>query len=437
MKSVCQIPLSKISRIQIYINKSWKTLAQIKSETGADYIINGGLYEGTKAVCHLKADGVVYAKDKYTYWGYAWDSNDISMCVIPNSDKQNYICCTELIRNGKGQKLIYTDEQGGKRGRTAIGLKGSNLCLYASSDGVDAKTPESLRDELISLGLDSAVMLDGGGSSQCDMNGVKVTSSREVHNLILVYLKGEEKEMSNFKIALGAGHGIGTSGKRCLKSLDPNETREWFLNDRICDYVESYLKDYSGYELLRLDDSDDGKDDIALAARVNSANAWGADFYLSVHHNAGANGTKAGGICAFTHPQSSATSVKWRDELYDSLIKHTGLKGNRAQPKTTGDFYVLRKSKMPAVLLELGFMDSSVDVPIILTNDFAKKCAKAIVEVIVKRGGLTKKATSNSTVENDDTIYRVQLGAFKNKDNAYALEAELEAKGYQAYVVKS
>ena len=66
-KYVASIPLGDIERVQIYINKSVKTLAEIKAETGADYLINGGLYQGAKAVCHLRADGRTYAKDPYTY----------------------------------------------------------------------------------------------------------------------------------------------------------------------------------------------------------------------------------------------------------------------------------------------------------------------------------------------------------------------------------
>ena len=231
-----------------------------------------------------------------------------------------------------------------------------------------------------------------------------------------------------FKLALGAGHGINISGKRCLKSIDPNETREWWLNDRVCDYVEEYLNEYEGYELLRLDDSDDGMDNVALADRVKSANSWGADFYLSVHHNAGMNGGSGGGIVAYSHPQSSKESVEWRDELYDTLIGHTGLKGNRAVPKATSNLYVLRETKMPAVLLELGFMDSTTDVPVILTDEYARGCAAAIVDVIVKRAGLTKKPT---------TIYKVQVGAFSKKENADRLKAELEGKGYKAYIIAS
>lgn len=196
-----------------------------------------------------------------------------------------------------------------------------------------------------------------------------------------------------FKLALGAGHGLNTPGKRCLKSLDPNETREWELNDRICDYVEQGLKEYTGVSVLRLDDSNDGADDVALESRVKAANKWGADFYLSVHHNAGASGGTAGGIMAFSLSNTGEGS-KWRNDLYAALIKHTGLKGNRANPKATGNYYVLRATDAPAVLLELGFMDSRKDVPVILTDDYARKCAKAIVEVIVARAKLSKAKTS-------------------------------------------
>lgn len=197
----------------------------------------------------------------------------------------------------------------------------------------------------------------------------------------------------SFKIALNAGHGLNTAGKRCLKALDPKETREWYLNDRICDKIESKLKAYSGYELIRLDDTT-GKKDVALATRTNAANKFNADFYLSIHHNAGIKGGSGGGIVAFTYTKVDEVTKAWQRELYNALIKHTGLKGNRATPLATEDLHECRESKMPCVLLECGFMDSKTDVPIILTEDFADKVATACVEVIVARGKLTKKVTT-------------------------------------------
>lgn len=201
----------------------------------------------------------------------------------------------------------------------------------------------------------------------------------------------------SFKLALSAGHYLYTAGKRCSKSLDPNETREWWLNDRIADRIETLLKDYSSIEVLRLDDTT-GKKDVSLKARSDAANKWGADFYLAVHHNAGINGGTGGGITAYAYNGSvSQVTLQWQKELYNELIKLTGLKGNRSNGCPRANLHECREPKAPAVLLELGFMDSKTDVPIILTQDFAYKCAQACVNIIVKRAGLTKKQTQTTT----------------------------------------
>lgn len=231
-----------------------------------------------------------------------------------------------------------------------------------------------------------------------------------------------------FKIALNAGHGLYTAGKRCLKKLDPKETREWTLNSRICEKIEQKLQAYTGYELLRLDDTT-GKTDVALAKRTSKANAFDADFYLSIHHNAGVNGGSGGGIISIVYTKASAKSVEWQKALYDSLIKYTGLKGNRSTPLPKQNLHECRESNMPCVLLELGFMDSATDVPVILSEEYAEKCADAIVEVLVQKGGLTKKETTGK-------LYRVQVGAFSNKENAKRLQERLQAAGYGSIIVE-
>lgn len=200
--------------------------------------------------------------------------------------------------------------------------------------------------------------------------------------------------MEKIKIAMVAGHCLATAGKRIPKALDPNETREWVLNGRVCDKVEALLKGYTGYELLRIDDPT-GKTNIKLKDRVRKANEWGADIWVEPHHNAN-KGTpwNGGGIVVYAHPKASAATFDLQKQMYDALIKHTGLKGNRSDPMAEANFYTLRNTRMEAVLLELGFMDSTVDAPIILAEAHADKCAAAIVEVLVKRGGLQKVALS-------------------------------------------
>lgn len=202
-----------------------------------------------------------------------------------------------------------------------------------------------------------------------------------------------------FKIALNAGHGINTSGKRCLKSIDANETREWVLNSRICRKIEEKLSGYSGYSLIRLDDTS-GNTDVPLKQRTDKANKFGADFYLSIHHNAGIKGGNGGGIIAivYTTISNSSVTAEWQKALYERLIDKTGLNGNRSQPLQKKDLHEVRESKMPAVLLECGFMDSTTDTPIILTEDYADKVATACVEVLAEKGGLFKIQSTISQV---------------------------------------
>ncbi len=212
-----------------------------------------------------------------------------------------------------------------------------------------------------------------------------------------------------FKIALNAGHGLYTAGKRCLKSIDPKETREWTLNSRICEKIENILSDYDGYELIRLDDVS-GKVNVSLKKRTDTANSWGAHIYVSIHHNAGINGKSGGGIVAYTYTSTDDVTSEWRSAFYKALITHTGLRGNRATPLATANLHEVREAKMPAVLLECGFMDSTVDTPIILTEKFADQCAAAISEVLIERCGLTKKSEQPSpppAKQLPDIVYQV------------------------------
>jgi N-acetylmuramoyl-L-alanine amidase len=75
-------------------------------------------------------------------------------------------------------------------------------------------------------------------------------------------------------------------------------------------------------------------------------------------------------------------------------------------------------------------MDSKTDVPIILTEDFANKCAKAIVDVIVERGKLEKKPVE------DKKLYHVQVGAYSKKENAENMAKKLKAAGFDTYIVQ-
>lgn len=243
-----------------------------------------------------------------------------------------------------------------------------------------------------------------------------------------------------FKLALSAGHYLYTAGKRCSKSIDPNETREWWLNDRIADRIQVLLSEYSGISVLRLDDTT-GKKEVLLKTRSDASNKWGADFYLAIHHNAGINGGKGGGITSHVYLTPSAESLVWQKELYNALIAATGLKGNRSNPLVKQNLHECREPWCPAVLLELGFMDSTTDVPIILTQEYAYKCAQACVDVIVKRAGLKKKATTStgSTAKPSTPAATTKVSTYKlvTSVNKYTNAADAKAKKNSAGTYKA
>lgn len=192
-----------------------------------------------------------------------------------------------------------------------------------------------------------------------------------------------------FKIAIDAGHCYETPGRRIAKSLDPNETREWQMNDRVADHFVKAAKLYEGVEILRVDDPT-GKTDIDLSYRAEKANRWGADLYVSFHHNGGVKGGSGGGVEAFAYAEGGI-GAKYRDAIYAAVIAAGGIKGNRSKPLTTANFAVLRETDMPAVLMEYGFMDSTTDAPIICKDSYSKKCAYGTMEGIAKVRGLKKK----------------------------------------------
>ncbi len=237
------------------------------------------------------------------------------------------------------------------------------------------------------------------------------------------------------KIAIDAGHGLFTPGKRVtLTDIDPNNTREWSLNDRIADKLEALLKSYK-CEVLRTDDTT-GKEDVSLDARVKKANNWGADIFISIHHNAGINGGSGGGTIVYYY-SSKPERKDQAKALYDHIVNITGLVGNRSAKVDKNGFYVLKKTNAPAFLIENGFMDSTTDVPVILKEDHATKTARGILDFLVDhfKLELSGQVVKPKQPEADKKLYRVQVGAFSKKANAERLQKELESKGYNAIIV--
>ena len=198
-KDIVKVPLKRIKRMAL-VTGGGRSLEQVKAVEQPDLICNAGFFEYIgKPTHHLKADGVVRAKESWGCWGYAWDvGGDIKLAALPDDARENYIGGYELLTPMVGiqDALSYGAELGSRRGRTAMALDGENLILYCSGDGTeDAATPEELRAELYALGAETAIMLDGGGSSQCDFGGGQVIdSTRPVDSYLCVWLTEEDND---------------------------------------------------------------------------------------------------------------------------------------------------------------------------------------------------------------------------------------------------
>ena len=102
----------------------------------------------------------------------------------------------------------------------------------------------------------------------------------------------------------------------------------------------------------------------SLRLRVAEANAWGADYFISLHTNASSI-PSATGVEAFAFSRPSR-AFDLGEDILDSLSASTGLRNRGMQVRT--NLYVLRRTAMPAVLVELGFITNPSDAALMVNS---------------------------------------------------------------------
>ncbi len=102
----------------------------------------------------------------------------------------------------------------------------------------------------------------------------------------------------------------------------------------------------------------------SLAARVNDANSWGADWFLSLHANA-SSVTTASGSEYFVYSEASPAYVLAENVSFQ-VNAATGLRERGVKPRPS--LYVLRRTAMPAVLAELGFITNPYDAELMRSS---------------------------------------------------------------------
>src|SRR5690606_25079082 len=194
-----------------------------------------------------------------------------------------------------------------------------------------------------------------------------------------------------------------------------------------------YLNEYEGVKIVRLDDPT-GKRDVPLKERTDKANKAKADVLVSIHHNAlaGKWGTH-GGTEVFTYIGNWPDAERLAKLVLDRILKAYGLR-NRGLKKA--DFHMVRESKMPAILIEGGFMDSTVDIKKMRDDKVLDAAGKGIAEALAVYFGLKKKKPAPKPKPSPTKLYRVQIVAYSVNANADAKAVKAKRAGYSPYIAR-
>ena len=176
--------------------------------------------------------------------------------------------------------------------------------------------------------------------------------------------------MQPFRIAIDPGHGGrdpgAVAGDIYEKDLNLNLSAYLF---KIC------LKKGLNPFLVR-----GGDYNLELEERVNMAEASGAELFLSAHHN-GAVNARANGTETFHFP-GSRFGVLYAEYIQQGMIDVLGSRDRGV--KTSDRLYVLRRTSMPAVLIEPLFVSGEEDKMVYSQKNYYRDLAGEIVDSIIQ-----------------------------------------------------
>ncbi|WP_137744823.1 N-acetylmuramoyl-L-alanine amidase [Robertmurraya siralis] len=215
------------------------------------------------------------------------------------------------------------------------------------------------------------------------------------------------------KIFIDPGHGGTDPGAMA------NGLLEKYLTLAISLKIKSLLSQYENVQVKLSRETDKY---LSLSARAKLANAWGADYFMSIHINAG-GGT---GFETFIHTNASNASVANQNVIHPEILIPLGFKD---RGKKRANYLVLRETKMPTILTENGFIDNASDAAKLKQTDFIDKIAQGHVNGLVKAFGLKKKAQSTQPKKQPNTPERKLSGMKPNwKDWQWKEAAEIYKK---------
>ncbi len=195
-----------------------------------------------------------------------------------------------------------------------------------------------------------------------------------------------DSSSKGIKIVVDPGHGgfdVGTTKGDILESsvvLDISRKIKTYLDQQGYDAILTRDKDTALDHLSKIEGTRVIRD---LNARTNIINDSNADFFVSIHVNSLPEHPSVSGSIVFYNadiPKSKTLAQNIQKALNEVVIENFKRQSNKIK---TEDFYVLKQSNIPGVLVETAFITNPNEFELLKTDSFKDKVAKAVVNGIV------------------------------------------------------
>ena len=217
-------------------------------------------------------------------------------------------------------------------------------------------------------------------------------------------------------IIIDAGHGGFDNGASYEGRREKDDTLKLALA------VGRYLRE-EGFPVVFTRESDIYQKPIDKASIANQS---GGDYFVSIHRNASGTPNEYNGVQTLIYG-AGGIAEELAYNINEELEK-TGF--NNINVEERKDLAVLRRTSMPAVLVEAGFINSDKDNEIL--DDNFDAVAKAIATGIADTVGAT--VSSRSSNPRAEKAFGVQIGLFRRYENAQYLLEEMLEQGFQAQI---
>ena len=216
------------------------------------------------------------------------------------------------------------------------------------------------------------------------------------------------------KVCIDAGHGGKDGGAQ-----GASVSEKWIALD-VANRVAQKLQN-SGMSVVMTRDSDYY---VGLAERANIANQTGADVFVSIHCNSGPS--TAQGTEVWSYP-GAAEDKRLAEHILGRMTARTGLHSRGTKEE---NFAVLRLTRCPAALVELGFISNVQEEQLMKTFDYQDQASTAIVEGIKQYMGIVEVQDVQELESVNDIVWELANRGIITDKGLWLDKLEKDADAY-------